>query len=283
MAFILRDARGLITGLFSVRQQEGQEELPEDHPEVVEFRSKHPIHPEMLRPMTEAERKRFRELQARLDAEHVRIRNATLAFQRGFIELETALTCLLHAILDGKKSQIAHAIYHSTPGFHGRLIMVGNALEQLIREIKEIANLRNIWKTFDKHCRTVRDVRNTIAHGTPLTLNGKHARLTSPPFDVLKVGWPVSNGSTPGYSADDLEKHLKALPVLCGCADEINRYIYAHRSGESLPEKYHALEACLTPLGSLCPDAQKKPKQKRQPQSSPASRRKQAMARRAKS
>lgn len=258
------------------------EELPSDHPDVIAFlASRAPFPP--VRSMSDREWEALAERSARQEAEGKRLNLAMLGFQVVFTQLETAMSCLLHSLIDGRQSQVAYAIYYSITGFGGRLTAVGNALEQWTKENKGQKDLSIKWSVFEKAARTVATVRNTMAHGAPLVVNGGYVRLTSPPFDVLHVGWPIADGSTPGYSAADLERTVGEISQLRQLTDDFNNYITAYRAGSpASPSIFLALSDRMTPFDKTGPDTQKKPKQKSRHRPSPAKRRMEAMKRHAK-
>lgn len=257
------------------------EELPDSHPEVIAFREARPaLPPDLLRPLSDREWRAQAERFAQQHAEGERLNLAMLAFQRQFTELETAMSALLHCLVDGGKSQIAYAIYYSITGFGGRLTAVGNALEQWTRENKQQKDLSVKWGAFAAAARRIAQVRNTIAHGAPLTINGRDVRLTSPPFDVLHVGWPMADGSIPGYSAANLEHAVGEILQLRQSADDFNNYVSALRTGSDvLPGMFRALSDRLTPFEKTGLVTQKKPKQEPHRRSSSAQRRKEAIGR----
>jgi hypothetical protein len=71
------------------------------------------------------------------------------------------------------------------------------------------------------------------AHGTihTLVIEGKnHVRLTSPAFDVIRVGRPIAEGKIPGITADSLRRSNEKLAKLTLCVDHINRIVVAARN-----------------------------------------------------
>ena len=259
MPFVQRNWRGEIIGLYSSPQpqQDGTsltepEPLPDDHPEVVAYRAKHPVPEGFLKPPTEQEHRRFAAMNKAAEKEHERIRRNVTQFTIAFSGLETALSALLYAMLNIQKSQIAYAIYYSPTSFDARAELVGNALIQLATENKPLADLLEIWTTISDSIRQARNLRNAIAHSSPLThsINGKlHARLSPPAFDVIRIGRRLAKRQIPGLSAHDIWEGIKKVRALDECVDCVNRLVAEFHDGNpSLQKRYDALKRGLTKL-----------------------------------
>ena len=191
-----------------------------------------------------------------IDREHEQLKAAILAHQRGWAELELALSALLYEVLriEPRSSHIAYAIYYSPTSLEARTELVYNALSQLIAENKGLAAIEPLWKLIHKSICRARKVRNVVAHGTPHTLSiqGKnYARLTSPAFDVLRVGRIILRGQIPGIAAPDLFAAAKKLTYLMECVDDVNRAITAFREEPPTFEtRLRALQERLKSAGS---------------------------------
>ncbi len=191
--------------------------------------------------MTHPDHEEIRRLRAEhdaLDREHEKLRAAIVAHQRGWAELEIALSALLYEVLriEPRSSHIAYAIYYSPTSLEARTELVHNTLNQLIVENGGLATIEPLWASIYKKIGKARAVRNAVAHGTPHTLNiqGKnYARLTSPAFDVLRVGRIISKGQIPGVAAQALVDAVKRVAHLMECVDDVNRAIVAFRDSPS--------------------------------------------------
>lgn len=256
--------KGKIVSLFSVpqanedgevlRDAEGkplQEFLPDDHPEVIEFCKEHPM-PE-TKPLTPKEiEQQHREWQ-RLDVEHKSLRDLMVSFSITFSELEMALGNLLYEILNiqPKSSHIGHAIYYTPTSFEARRDIVNSALIQLIKENEKLADVKTHSDViFDKINQLNRKRRNPIAHGSPITLNinGKvYARITSPAFDILRVGSIIQNNQIPGFSVQDMKIAVAQCRWCIERIDDINRLITAYHEDddETYQKKFARLDKNL--------------------------------------
>ncbi len=192
-----------------------------------------------------------------LDREHMELNNAILAHQRAWVELEIALSALLYEVLnvEPRSSLIAYALYYSPTSIEARTELVHNALNQLITENPGLAPLAPLWLLLYKKIGRARTTRNAVAHGTPhiLSINGKnYARLTSPAFDVIRVGRPISKGQIPGIGAHELSDAVKRAVYLMECVDEVNRAVAAFRDQpQTIQENLLSLENRLKSAGSL--------------------------------
>lgn len=252
MPYVQRNWKGEITGLFAIRQPGyAEEELPDDHPDVVSFNEAHPIPPEMLRPLTPDERRRIQDDHVRITKEHDALRNAIWSFNSAFNELEIALSTLLHEALHVPKSKVAYAVYYSPNSFDARAEIVDNVIKQLIIENGRLEALSPLWASLYDNFRGTRTKRNSIAHGMPITIaiRGKsHVRLTSPVFDANRVGRHITEtGQPPGLTASDIARGAQKARWLVERVDDVNRLLTTfHEDGNpTLPEKFSVLEAGL--------------------------------------
>src|SRR5262245_6351507 len=169
--------------------------------------------------------KRMSAESARNEKEHEKLNGAILTHHRGWVQLELALSALLYEILrvEPRSSHLAYAIYYSPTGFEARAAQVNNALIQLISENASLAALEPRWSSLDRKINKARTMRNIVAHGAPnnLVLRGKtHVRLTSPAFDVIRMGRVVLKGQIPGIGVGDLITAVERLPRLIECIDD---------------------------------------------------------------
>jgi uncharacterized protein with HEPN domain len=254
--FVQRNWKGEVTGVYSGAQPGyAEEELPDDHPDVVEFNAKHPVPPEFLRPLSRDEIRQSEHDRKALDKEHEALRNSIWAFNATFSELEVALSALLYEALHIPKSKVAYAIYHSPNGFDARTEIVDNVIQQLVLENERLKDLQPHWSALYDDFRGTRIMRNRLAHGFPVTLaiRGKnHARLTSPVFDEIRVGRSIREGRIPGLTASDISNGAKKARWLIDRVDDVNRLLAVfHEDGNpTLPEKFAALVAGLQTKGS---------------------------------
>jgi hypothetical protein len=254
VVFVQRDWRGNITGLYSGRQDYAQEELPDDHPEVVEFNAKHPVPAELLcGPTTEeiAESSRQKE---KLKAEESDMRRQTDLFRNSFNELEIALSALLYAILNAK-GRVAYAVYYSVNSFEARSDLVGNALIQVASENEKLAALldKRCWPFLVTRIRRVRNVRNAIAHGTAQRIyigRKGYVRHMPPAFDAIRIGRIVAKRQIPGLSAHDIGEAWQPMRQICDCIDRINEIVAASHDplDPTLPERFLRLAEHLRNL-----------------------------------
>jgi hypothetical protein len=249
MPFVQRNWKGEITGLFANAQGYATEELPDDNPEIIAYRTKHPVPPELLKPPTKEELQRFSTMMREDELERKRIRNAVMSFHGAFSSLETALSTLLYAILHIPDSQLAYAIYYSPTSFDARAELVNNALIQITTEQSRLADLLPHWKKINDKMQQIRNLRNAVAHSSLLTfsINGKfHTRLSPPAFDVIRVGRKKATRQIPGLSGHDIWQGTRKARWLSERIDDVNRLVTEFRDGNpSLREKYAALEAGL--------------------------------------
>ena len=247
MPFIQRNWKGEITGVFANAQPDyAEEQLPEDHPEIIAFRAAHPTPPEMLQPLTPAQIRQMEADHVRLRKEHDALRNAIWTFNSTFNELEIALSALLYAALNVPNSQVAYAIYYSPNSFDARAEIVDNVIQQLTAENPRLDELVPLWAKLYKDFRSTRTMRNKIAHGMPITLSirGKnHARLTSPAFDTNRVGRRIRQGRIPGLTVSDIANGAKKTAWLTNRIDDVNRLlaVFYEDGNPTLPEKYRTL------------------------------------------
>ena len=241
MPYVQRDLKGKIVGVYANPQPGRAEEfLAEDHPEIIEFREANPVPEEMLKPLSEKDLIRLEQVRKRVEKEHTELRNAIWAFNRWFSELEIALSALLYEAMhaEPRSSKIAYAAYYSPDGFHGRIVLVDNVIKQLIFENDALSDLAEQWNLLFKNFSGVQKMRNSLAHGTPITLairGRNHVRLTAPAFDVIRVGRPLaSTGDPPGLKADDIRNGVLKLRWLAGRVDDVNRVIDAFHQNEPI-------------------------------------------------
>lgn len=173
-----------------------------------------------------------------VEREHEKLRGAILAHRRCWAELEIALGALLYEVLriEPRSSHIAYALYYSPTSTEARTELVHNALSQLITARAGLEAIAPLWTLIYRKIGRARTIRNEVAHGTPHTLNirGKsYARLTSPAFDVLRVGRIVSKGQIPGIAAHDLADAVTRVAHLMECVDDVNRAIVAFHDNPS--------------------------------------------------
>ncbi len=271
MPYIQRDFDGNIVGLYAnpQPQEDGTcltepDPLPDDHPEVLAYRSAHPT-PEFVAP-TKEEWEKIRLAQQEIEQDKKKLQNLMLHHFQWWAELETALSLLLQEILNIRPPghNLARAIYFSLGGFDARMTMTTKALEQFIHDQvaadrksnQQLETLGSLWGKMNSHMRGARGTRNNVAHGQigNLPHGGKyHARLTSPFFDPIKQGNPLAKGSLPGMGTKDLEAAITLIRKLIGFVDRMNEAIRAfHQFGpKTFPETIARLERNLQAIESL--------------------------------
>jgi hypothetical protein len=164
-----------------------------------------------------------------------------------------ALGNLLYEILNiqPKSSHIGHAIYYTPTSFEARTNIVNFALIQLIKENEKLADVKiHSDVIFDKISQLNRTRRNPIAHGSPITLhiNGKaYARITSPAFDILRVGSKIQNSQIPGFSVQEMKIAVTQCRWCIDRVDDINRVITAYHEddNDTFQEKFARLDKNL--------------------------------------
>lgn len=223
-----------------------------------------------------------------IESEREALKESVNIFQSDFGRLETALAHLLHAVLDARKSNVPLAIYYSPNGFDARVDIVSNALTELATEKDALHRLLKLqrWPFVLGKIDKIRDMRNKIAHGSAqvMVVRGKpYVRWIPPAHDTIRVARKIALGQIPGLQPGDIDASRQPFVALLLVLDSLNSFVReAHDGGSALRDRYRELEARLRAFRSLYPDAPRPTKQKRQPRPSPASRRKEAMARRAK-
>jgi hypothetical protein len=245
MPFVQRDPMtGKIKGIYGAPQPQDDgtdlapEELPEDDPEVIEFLSKFTRRP--IPSMTQAEYDKMQEDREELAAESQKLNETVLFFHRCFSELETALGALLYAILNKPESHIAYALYFSADGFHARVGLVHNAVEQFVFEAAQsprdkIHAVGRLWPLIRNRITTSQTTRNKLAHGVPqiLHIRGKrHVVHVSPAFDVNRVGRKIPTGTVPGLKEDVINKDGYFAMETVVCVDMLNKIISAFNRGD---------------------------------------------------
>lgn len=257
MWYVQRNWKREITGLFAAPQPQPDgtsltdpEPLPDDHPEIVAFLERHPVPPAFLKPLTAAEIQQQEQRRTKIEADHEAIRNAVSAFNNAFMHVETSLSALLYSCLGISKSNVAYAIYYSPTSFDARCEIVENAVIELALENESLKELIELWKDVGEALNKTRRLRNAVAHNSPNTLmirNKAHARLTSPPFDAIRVGRPIALGQIPGLTSNEIRAGTKTALWTMGRLDEVNRVFAAfHDTGNpTLPEKLSALKRGL--------------------------------------
>lgn len=245
MPFVQRDPMtGKIKGVYSARQPQedgtdlAPEELPEDNPEVIEFREKFPIPP--IQPMTQAEFDKMHLDREELNAESAKLNETIRYFDRCFSELETALSALLYAIMNKPRSHLAYALYFSPDGFHARVGLVHNAVEQFVFEAAkapadDIHAVDRLWPLIRQRINKSQQTRNKLAHGVTqiLHIRGKrHVVHVSPAFDVNRVGRKIPTGTIPGLKDDAIDKDARYTMETVICVDMLNKIVTAFHRGD---------------------------------------------------
>ncbi len=245
MPFVQRDSMtGKITGVFARPQPQedgtdlAPEELPADNGEVVEFLSHFPTPP--IPPMTQAEFDKMHADRAELNAESAKLNETILYFDQCFSQLETALSALLHAIMNKPRSHLAYALYFSPDGFHARVGLVHNAVEQFVFEaaktpVDDIHAVDRLWPLIRQRINKVQQTRNKLAHGVPqiLHIRGKrHLVHVSPAFDVNRVGRKIPTGTIPGLKNDAIDEEARYTMETVVCVDMLNKIVTAFHRGD---------------------------------------------------
>lgn len=247
MPFVYRNFKGEITGYAAVEQDKAKEFVPDDDPELLAFKAKHPVTD--VPPLTPKELARLATESQKLGAERVAMTSATARFHELFSGLEVALSALLYATINRPDTRVAYAIYYSPTGFDARVGIVENAVLETVLEVPTLRRLLELWPTIRKGINRSRNLRNAIAHGSQLVhhINGKmHLRLSPPAFDVIRIGRVIANRQIPGLTANDLKVGAQKLIWAIDRVDEVNRLLTAHYAGDpALPERFLELEAGL--------------------------------------
>ncbi len=239
MPYVQRNSKREITGLFANPQPGVAEEfLDEEHPAVQALRDELGAteYPSLVPSMSET-RRQEKEHQA-IAEDRARMDAAILQFLKCWSSLETALSSLLYEALDirPRTSRLAYAIYYSAPGFDARLRLLSEVFDQLALENAELTDFPPIWQAVRHRLIAFRDVRHVVAHGAPviLAVEGKNAlRLTSPAFDVKRIGRPVQQGMASGCSAEEIADEAKRVTAVQETIDNINLLFTALHAKES--------------------------------------------------
>jgi len=217
MPFIQRDAAGKITGLY-VNPQPGyaEEVLPDDDPQVIAFRTEHPIPTELLAQAdSRTEAKEIR----RLMEDTKRIREAIFNMIFAWANLENELSLLLGALLQERTMALSSAIYFAPPSTETRLAIVSATLRMALGGSPHFAKIEAAWTRFVASFGRKKGVRNQVAHGQIVTvaMNGKNtARLTSPAFDFSRIAGSVAKKQLPGLGPNEIEQSASAVVRLSG-------------------------------------------------------------------
>jgi len=261
MPYIERDFGGKLIGVYTNPQHNRDGSLrtepdpvPDDHPELVEFMGHMPKLTQAH--MTAEDFKREKEDQEKVDREIPQIQQLALQHIQAWAQVETALSALLHTVINGQKSHIAYAIYYGLNGFDGRLTIVSNGVIQLINETKELEVLRDDWTAIAAKLISARDNRNTFAHGTIQILiynKRKEARISPLPFDIVRLGWEIKKKGRPkGFDLNEFARVVKREWILAECLDAVNTIISQHRQfgPATFPKTTPELADRLTALSS---------------------------------
>lgn len=247
MPYVQRNSKGEITGVYAVAQSGYAEEfLPDQNGEVVAFRAPLPDAPKP-EPLTPAQEQMWKRVSVEYDA----LPSFAQHFNHAISNLELGLSTLLYAILNAKKSKLAYAIYYSPTSLEARCDLVENALIQIASENDALDSLIPSWALISERLRRIRNVRNAIAHGSPVTLNirGKaYARWIPPAFDVIRIGRKIDRRQIPGLSLNDLKQGATKVHSLTECIDAVNRTVTGFHASEALQPKFRELEDRLTAL-----------------------------------
>lgn len=236
---ILRDAEG----------KPLQEYLPDDDPEIIEFRKRHPMLE--VKPLTQQQIKVLEKEWDRLGKEQKLLRDYMVTFSDSWSQMEIALSCLLYKVLNikPKSSHLAYAIYYSPSSFDARSQLIDKTLRLFIDENPETNDIIKPWTQLINDIRKIRNIRNRVAHGSPLNLHirGKaYARIAPPAFDTNLIGGPAKKGTIPGLSVSEMELHIKTLRFLHDRIDDVNRAINSfHENDEMYKEKVQKLKQNL--------------------------------------
>lgn len=159
-------------------------------------------------------------------AEHQAIREAMLELMFAWAGLENTLSFLLAKIIRDPSHALASAIYFAPSNTETRLNIIGSVLKIAIgRSPHYETTIAPAWKRFTNSFGGRKNVRNQVAHGhiTTMNIKGKrHARLTSPLFDVIRVGGSLLQGKLPGLSSNDIQQSTIAIQKL---SDEVYKWM----------------------------------------------------------
>jgi len=239
--------------------------LPDDHPDFIAYMGGNPVDP------TKEELERFGKELARLEDEGLAIKAAVADFNVAFSQLEQALSHLLHDILNVGDSKLAYAIYFSPTSFDARAELVGNAVIQIATEQKRLAELLPHWERITKWMRSVRILRNAIAHSSLLNLQIKgklYARLSPPASDVIRIGRKLAERQIPGLSAHDIRQGSLKVRRLSDAVVLVSRVVAEFHDGNpSLQRRFLALKN--GPMAADSPETKGR-SSKRQPRRPPS-------------
>ena len=186
--------------------------------------------------------------------------------------VENHLVALLSVIIGEKSPVISSAIYFSANSLDSRMAMVDAAFKMFLMLRPEGEILSPHWTTTLNALKRLKATRNKIAHGQIISLhqNGKHhARLTSPIFDIGRLGREMRSGQMPGLSANDVENAAQAVLDLLPKLEAFAATVSAMVGGDepALRQRLDAL-AALFPTPDHPQDNQTQPEPSPQPQSS---------------
>lgn len=210
-----------------------------------------------------------------LELERANVKVAFESFSSAFSILEYSLSALLHAILGSSiRDRIPYAIYYSVNSFDARVSIVENALTEAIRQNDKLKPLAapTHWPYLAEKLRSVRILRNAVAHGALHTLlirNKPHVRWLPPATDVIRVGRIIAKRQIPGLTAEDINRGKQLLGPVVECLDCLNLLLRASRRERTAwSERFARLDEHLQTVRSLYPGGQKKAGQKVRPESS---------------
>jgi hypothetical protein len=152
--------------------------------------------------------------------------------------------------------------------------IVENALVEAISENPKLKPLsaKTHWPFLSEKFRTIRILRNGIAHGSLQNLeirNNLYVRWVPPASDVIRIGRVLAKRQIPGLTAEDIGRGKRLLWPIIDCVNDLNLLLRAsHRDVTAWSERYAGLEAHLRAVRSLYLDAQTQSKQKPLPRSS---------------
>lgn len=257
MPYVQRNYVGEITGYFANPQPGlAKEFLTDAHPDLLAYIAAHPA-PPIPQPLNAEQIGQLQKNETQRETETRELQALILKFLKEWAELEIAFSALFHAIVNPNQqgSKVPYAIYYALGGFDARIGVVNSAMAQLIEENKPLKALEDAWKKIIVEAKSVKNVRNQVAHGSILTIVTKGrqiTRLTAPAFDVNNIWRKLAKGPEVGLSVKQLTEHLACLPLLSQAFDAVNRLISDYREfGVGLlPERLASLKLARSHLGT---------------------------------
>lgn len=230
MPYIQRNRKGELIGIYAVQQENADDFLEEDHPDIIEYYKKYPAPDELLRPLNSEEIKKIHKQFEKNSEEYKKLGELVIAFMNKWHELELSLCSLFYQIINPnpKAVNLAHTIYFTQQGFGTRTNLIKNVVDQFLKDNEDLCELKAPFKKLFDRLETIKKTRDTIAHGHIYALNANgmsDVKIRAPAFDILRVNNKINDQRLPGISSSDLSRDIIKTSTTADLVDTFNQII----------------------------------------------------------